>query len=295
MVKKCEECGKEFSVRDNNKKHAKRRFCSQICAWQKRKGEKRICQQCGVAFWISAYEVERGRKFCSRDCAGLARRQRDTVSCQQCGKSITAASCKFRAGRKKFCSKMCQYAAKECKVECICIICKETFYELPSQIRFWGQAKYCSSKCQHLGQRTGIKKACIQCGRAIIVRPCELGRKKYCSRACRSRQLFSGDRNPNWAGGDTGSYPKTFNAKFKLTIRRRDNYACARCGDYGLNVHHIDFVKANTTPENCIVVCSPCHGKTLRNRPYWIEFYQKIMRSRLCALPHSQLVLPNMA
>jgi hypothetical protein len=41
-----------------------------------------------------------------------------------------------------------------------------------------------------------------------------------------------------------------------------------------LSVHHIDYNKYNSIPQNCISLCFDCHAKTNFNRKYWISFFQ---------------------
>lgn len=56
-------------------------------------------------------------------------------------------------------------------------------------------------------------------------------------------------------------YPLEFNDEFKRYIRKRDHFTCAVCEEYNkvLNVHHIDYIKKNTTNYNCIALCRDCH------------------------------------
>jgi hypothetical protein len=94
-------------------------------------------------------------------------------------------------------------------------------------------------------------------------------------KALRSKNS-SGSNNPSWLGGISKEpYSWTFNRKFKKQIRERDNFTCQECGKtedelkYSLTVHHIDYNKKNTTPENTISLCIGCHTKTNFNREYW--------------------------
>lgn len=66
-------------------------------------------------------------------------------------------------------------------------------------------------------------------------------------------------------------YPSTFNGRFKQMIRERDEHTCI-CGKQGKDVHHINYVKNDTAPENCITLCHSCHSRTGgsdENRGYW--------------------------
>ena len=79
VIKKCEECEKEFSVQRIREKSA--RFCSTTCAgiWRSKNvaGEKnpawrripKICEECGKEFFVKTRRKETGR-FCSTTCHG---------------------------------------------------------------------------------------------------------------------------------------------------------------------------------------------------------------------------------
>lgn len=64
-----------------------------------------------------------------------------------------------------------------------------------------------------------------------------------------------------------------FTNSVKNAIRKSQNYNCAFCGDNTktLDVHHIDYNKKKSTPDNLIGLCRKCHMKTNFNRDYWKE------------------------
>lgn len=93
----------------------------------------------------------------------------------------------------------------------------------------------------------------------------------FCSFVCYVTYSV-GEKSAQWRGGDK-EYPATFNRQFKNAIRKRDNYTCAICKEYGDNVHHINYVKNDTVPGNCITLCRSCHAKTNSNREYWLEYF----------------------
>ncbi len=96
-----------------------------------------------------------------------------------------------------------------------------------------------------------------------------------------------GNKNPNWNNGTSFEpYAPEFNKEKKKQVLERDNYTC-QCPDCEhistkLDCHHIDYDKKNNSPENLITLCSSCHAKTngKKNRIYWVEYYQNIMRSK---------------
>ena len=93
-----------------------------------------------------------------------------------------------------------------------------------------------------------------------------------------------GKNNGMWQGGlSFEPYDKTFNNKFKRVIRKRDNQICMLCGIHkeklnrALDIHHIDYDKKLSIPQNCISLCNSCHAKTNFNRKHWIKFFQSLL------------------
>ena len=95
-----------------------------------------------------------------------------------------------------------------------------------------------------------------------------------------------GEKNGNWQKG-IGSlpYPFEFSAKFKEQVHKRYNHTCMICrrtqAQVGsrLVVHHIDYDKDNLDPDNFVLLCNSCHGKTVgkKNRTYWTEVLQTMV------------------
>ena len=81
-------------------------------------------------------------------------------------------------------------------------------------------------------------------------------------------------------------YDKNFNIRFKNLIRKRDNQLCMCCGKHrekirrALCVHHINYDKKLTIPQNCISSCDTCHLITQTNRKYWTDFFQSLLSER---------------
>jgi len=81
----------------------------------------------------------------------------------------------------------------------------------------------------------------------------------------------NGILHPNWKNGSSFEpYGLEFNKKLREEIRKRDNHICQRCGikENGekLAVHHIDFNKKNSVPENLISLCNSCHSFITTNK-----------------------------
>lgn len=78
-------------------------------------------------------------------------------------------------------------------------------------------------------------------------------------------------------------YDQKWTNKFKQAIRKRDNQICMLCGVHreklnnALDVHHIDYNKKMSLPQNCISLCNKCHGLTNSNREHWQKLFQERM------------------
>lgn len=91
---------------------------------------------------------------------------------------------------------------------------------------------------------------------------------------------MSGRKSSTWNGGSSYlPYPPSWTSELKRLIRKRDG-RCMICGttERRLGVHHIDYDKNNTNPQNLLALCSVCHGWTNHNRNYWRCFCEKVVR-----------------
>lgn len=92
------------------------------------------------------------------------------------------------------------------------------------------------------------------------------------------------ENNPNWQGGLSFiPYTEEFNNKLKRLIRKRDNYVCMLCRihqeklSYALSIHHINYNKKLSIPQNCISLCKKCHSIVNFNRKKWVQFFQSLL------------------
>jgi len=221
------------------------------------------CQICKNTFSVFPSQP---KKYCSQKCKGIGwskaftgknhpKYNKKAIPCAHCDKIVYVIPYREQNSNRIFCSQRCHYSynTKENahnwkSIPTICEICGINFFVAPHRLKYLKQNHtcLCSPKCQGKWQtkyRIGAKSSC-------------------------------------WKGGKSFEpYPPTFNKQFKHLIRERDNYTCI-CGEEGNSVHHINYVKENTTPENCITLCKVCHGKTNGNREHWEEVLTKIMEER---------------
>lgn len=280
------------------------------------------CRQCGKEFKVWPSEIKReNRKYCSRQCSSRARRTRIVVICQQCGKKFEVWPSDVKAGNGKYCSMQCmgKWMSKNRigknnsnwrggKVACTCQQCGKKFESFQAEIK-GGWGKFCSRKCHgkwrsknRIGENSAnwkggeVTTTCQQCDGSFEILPSriEKGGGKFCSLQCFGKwksENLAGERSPNWQGGKSFEpYPSTFNTPFKRKIRERDDYTCAICGKPGKSVHHINYVKNDTTPGNCITLCRSCHGKTNTKRKYWQKHLACLITARHSQTRHGTVV-----
>lgn len=101
------------------------------------------------------------------------------------------------------------------------------------------------------------------------------------------RGVAKGEKNPafnNWSSKKP--YDKKWTHQFRNLVRKRDNNICLACNIHreklkrALDVHHADYNKLNTFPQNCISLCRNCHAKTNFNREHWTKFFQSLLAER---------------
>jgi hypothetical protein len=256
--KVCETCGSEFFVAPSREQTAK--YCSIECkADGQRNGVMRVCETCENEFYATPSRIKSsGARFCSNECKDLAKRKRIYRNCEQCGKRLWVSFYNNKRGRGRFCSVDCmnKWRAENdprgsdnsffMQIECVCEQCGKSFYAKKYRVDE-GTVHYCSNECRYAAHPDKI----------------------------------SGENNGQWRGGKSFEpYPLEFNEQFKKAIRERDGYTCAVCRLSGMDVHHINYVKDDTVPENCITLCRSCHMATNAHREYWQGALEHLMDAR---------------
>lgn len=213
------------------------------------------CQQCGKEFETWENWIKRGGgKFCSRSCSAKSRTgNRNSkyngtiiIHCKMCNEEIKTSPGK----RRVFCSRECKD-----KWQSVYIVGKNHFsYRRIELICEW---------CKNPFEAKLHKK-----------------NKRFCSNPCKNKWFAEFSRKLQTKPDKQRFYPLTFNREFRTMIRKRDKFTCLLCGKNGYDVHHIDYDKNNTTPENCITLCKRCHPKTNHNREYWKLKIQGMINER---------------
>lgn len=114
----------------------------------------------------------------------------------------------------------------------------------------------------------------------------------------KQRPDIQGEKNPSWKGGISNEpYDLRFNKAFKKYVRGRDHYACLLCNLFEednlklykrrLAIHHIDYDKKNSIPQNGCALCTRCNGLVNKNRDEWKVFFQRLL-SRLYGYEYTE-------
>jgi len=314
----CEFCGTEFYVRPSLAK--KQKFCSKSCAAKVNRKRSSLvelsCDFCRGKFKVALSRAKDGQRFCSRKCyagwqkehpinvkkaANSPRKNGIEIVCEWC-----KAIFKISPGRKtaRFCSQDCYTDWRRSRprldlqdrTALSCEVCDKKFEVNAWQIENM-ERRFCSKECRgkwHSGtfvrkkasQWSGgweIERQCEICGKSFLTARSrvEEGQGRFCSKDCQS-VWHSGENHYRWLGGKSFEpYPPTFNKRFKQMIRERDNHTCLICGCPGEDVHHINYVKNDTNPGNCVLLCKICHGKTLGSREFWPNHLHGLMLERI--------------
>lgn len=97
------------------------------------------------------------------------------------------------------------------------------------------------------------------------------------SRTLIKNRTSSGENNPMWKGGIAKTGYVNFTKFARKVIKLRDGDRCALCPKRGYAIHHIDYDKKNSHPQNLILLCNSCHSKTNNRRIYWIYRFRELM------------------
>jgi len=121
-----------------------------------------------------------------------------------------------------------------------------------------------------------------------IIPPSFKGRRHTLHSRIKSSASHKGISVEEWNGFFNKDYTPEFDDRFKIFIKKRDG-CCLICNisldDLKLlkrqvDVHHINYDKKCSIPQNCISLCVSCHGKVHSNRQHWVKFFQSLLNER---------------
>ena len=83
-------------------------------------------------------------------------------------------------------------------------------------------------------------------------------------------------------------YSDDWTESLRELVRQRDNYSCRLCGETEKklgrkpDVHHIDWIKENSHPDNLISLCRACHRKVHSDsREYFEKLFRKLIHPEI--------------
>ena len=334
VIKKCQECGKEFPVYESVIKNGHGKFCSQVCKgkWQSKNivGENaynykgkviKKCQECGKEFPFRESELNQGRrKYCSKVCANKAKsrlysgenswewKEKIIRKCRTCGKEILLIPSLVKENKRYYCSKVCRsqdskfptilknckfcgkefpstpstqrpegrnYCSRECflkgagknfsgknRIKNVCRVCGKEFESFPMRVKK-SEILYCSRKCYAIDQskrfvgensfvwKEKVTRICPICNSefSALESRVESNRGIYCSKKCQNiafGESVTGEKNPNWTGGPK-EYCEKWSPEFRRRIRAFFDHICVECGtpqnERKLSCHHVYYDK----------------------------------------------------
>lgn len=267
----CERCGKPFDVHEHRKDSA--RFCSKACI---KNQVTKVCFTCGKNFDVKASHAH-GTFCCSLKCGNERKiRIRQIEIEEQFGEPIYTLLTRL-------------YHLEQLGIKRIAKILGvsdrnlwDWFEDLGIERRHRSDAV--ALQWQHNDERrkqnSELMKTLMDNG--VIDNHGDNNPAKQTQARAKIRESKLGERNPMygrygelnpaWTGGKVYYYGANWDEQ-RDKARRRDNYACQRCGitedDYGrqLDVHHIvkfrmygldRFQEANHI-DNLICLCTACH------------------------------------
>lgn len=159
---------------------------------------------------------------------------------------------------------------------------KQRQAQIKNPTRFWSGKK----RSEETKLKISKKKKGVKLSKETVKKMCNnrvgMTGKKHTEEAKRkNREAHLGEKSSNWQGGISFEpYNTDWTKTLKRSIRERDKYTCQICSkqqeDRAFHVHHIDYNKLNSNPNNLITLCSNCHMKTNHNRDYWINYFSKL-------------------
>lgn len=256
MVNKlCPNCGKSFTVSNQNKNQE---YCNNKCKTElNNKRKTKQCEYCHKDFVAKSLGKNR---FCSRECSYESMKIHDDYNCKNCGKQV-----KYKSNQSNiYCSKKCysEYTQDQNKLKPInmklysnvyFINCKQCNNLFTSQKQNYC---YCSSKCSnnfsYYNSKPIYKRECNVCNKIFQTK---FKTQNQCSNDCidifkkqKNKEL---NRKHRQCRKHTGR-AKKFNVKYESGISinkllKRDGTKCLICGKEVLKKNMSGYHKDNAT------------------------------------------------
>lgn len=300
----CTFCHKDILITPYQKK-SKHNYCSRKCVAEWRKINYRGENNPFYSKTPSNEVLERLKQYWFKPGKRISTKILTDVICVTCNNHFLIDKKRLnhnKSGR-FFCNKICR---ENQGIMQNCITCNKEIIRRKSEVGKVGN--FCSSKCYKIYQKENptryrdIMKELIAKGLWTSPPKTEAGLKSMAEKlhiwmsahpsfkgkkhTLETIKKVSGENSPHWKGGlSYEEYTPAFNTYFKKGIKERDNNCCVVCNTSivslkYLQVHHIDYNKKNSIPQNCVALCVRCHTITNYNREHWKTFFQSLLREK---------------
>lgn len=275
LNKQCPNCGKSFTVSNQNNKQE---CCTSKCKTElNNKRKTKQCEYCHKDF--IAQSVSKNR-FCSKDCSNKSMKVYNDFNCKNCGKQV-----KYKSNQSNiYCSKKCysEYTQAQNKLKPIakpiklsslvyfneCIQCNKLFSSQKQN------SCYCSSKCRsnfgYHNNKPIYSKDCSECKSTFET---TIKTKHTCNKQCEEIRILKyraiqakeykkkSKANGTYAKDTHRKRAKRLNAKYEngITIKaliERDGNKCLICKKKVLKVNKSGYHKDNATIGHIIAMCN---------------------------------------
>ena len=199
----------------------------------------------------------------------MARNAKHSVKCVVCSKEYTLVSHRVRSNLEANNGKItCRGCMAKSKTGNTTLIDSERVYNasdikgLPVSSKLKVQIR--CSKCGSCKSITAANaKENASKNGEFLCRNCVLAKEEVRKKQSATRLKISVDEWTKFYSAQH-DYDTQWTAPLRKAIRKRDE-SCLLCGSRGqkraLTVHHVDWNKKNSTPNNLIALCCVCHNK----------------------------------
>jgi len=141
-----------------------------------------------------------------------------------------------------------------------CKKCRKKFSTKASQLKY-RNARFCSRLCQYAARRVGHMVKCDMCGKESYKQLARIKKSKskklFCGKSCQTKwrnTQFVGSRHANWVDGKSTYRDVLLRSKVVEQCR-----LCKTDDKRLLAGHHIDKDRTNNTLRNLDWLCHNCH------------------------------------
>jgi len=142
-----------------------------------------------------------------------------------------------------------------------CVVCGQEFCTRKDQ-----PYKCCSAECKCKNNITRVSVECAWCKKEFEKRPSRKTKSGlfFCSKICKDQaQKLDGLKQLHPEHYGTGKIRSEGYRREYKRLNEIERLICQRCGydefECGIDIHHVDHNHENSSKENLMALCAPCH------------------------------------